>query len=250
MCFAPIPWLPLCSFIPCLMKITINHIIRFKHHSRKYLCGLNILLEALLLQFFSSLYLTGILKFLNYYSNYILYIEMSIWIKLLVNHFLGRGPVKDVKINWMNIMQLHMISILHEILFPFKDMLASLVRTAKQNYSEIIFILQSFNLSSHSLCLNFFHLLAQKPNIEKISIDSNKFFHNFHLSESSFTCHGLRASGLAWRLQSNCVDIKKIVLYICTITDYKSFVVMSQCKVLIDWCLTPTLLVFQLYHGV
>ena len=151
----------------------------------------------------------------------------------------------------MNMMQFHMISMLHKILIPFKDILAPLVRTAKQNYSEIIFILQLFNLSSHSLCLNCFHLLAQKPNIEKISIDSNKFFHNFLLSESSFTCHGLRVSGLVWRLQSNCVDIKKnCFVHLYNHWLYKSFVVMSQCKVLIDWCLTPTLLVFRLYHGV
>ena len=51
-----------------------------------------------------------------------------------------------------------------------------------------------------SLCLNFFHLLARKPNLEKISIYSSKFFHNFHLFESSFTCPGLRASGLVRRL--------------------------------------------------
>jgi len=51
-----------------------------------------------------------------------------------------------------------------------------------------------------NLCLNFFHLLARKPNLEKLSSYSNKFFHNFHLSESSFTCPGLRASGLARRL--------------------------------------------------
>ena len=31
-----------------------------------------------------------------------------------------------------------------------------------------------------SLCLNFFHLLARKPNLDKFSIYSNKFFHNFH----------------------------------------------------------------------
>ena len=49
--------------------------------------------------------------------------------------------------------------------------------------------------------LYFFHLLAPKPNLENVSIDSNKFFHNFHLSESSFTCHGFWASGLPWRLQ-------------------------------------------------
>ena len=36
--------------------------------------------------------------------------------------------------------------------------------------------------------LIFCHLLARKPNLENISINSNKFFHNFHLSESSFTC--------------------------------------------------------------
>ena len=51
--------------------------------------------------------------------------------------------------------------------------------------------------STDSLCLNFFHLLAQKPNLEKNYIYSNKFFHNFHLSESSFTCPGIRASGFS-----------------------------------------------------
>ena len=52
-----------------------------------------------------------------------------------------------------------------------------------------------------SHCLNFFNLLAQKPNLEKNSIlYSNKFFHIFHLFESSFTCHRLQGSGLAQRL--------------------------------------------------
>ena len=55
----------------------------------------------------------------------------------------------------------------------------------------------------YSLCLNFFsHLLARKPNLENFSINSNKFFHNVHLSESSFTCPGFRGSGLAWRLHN------------------------------------------------
>jgi hypothetical protein len=49
----------------------------------------------------------------------------------------------------------------------------------------------------YSTHVNFFHLLARKPNLEKCSIYSNKFFHNFHLSKSSFTFPGLRASGLA-----------------------------------------------------
>ena len=34
---------------------------------------------------------------------------------------------------------------------------------------------------SSSLCINFFHLLARKPNLENFSIYSNKSFHNFHL---------------------------------------------------------------------
>jgi hypothetical protein len=50
------------------------------------------------------------------------------------------------------------------------------------------------------LCLNFLHLLPRKPNLEKCSSYLNKFFHNFHLSESSITYPGLRASGLAPRL--------------------------------------------------
>jgi hypothetical protein len=55
----------------------------------------------------------------------------------------------------------------------------------------------SVQLTSYSLCLNVF---ARKPNLEKMYIYSNKFFHNFHLSESSFTCPGLRESVLARKL--------------------------------------------------
>jgi hypothetical protein len=55
------------------------------------------------------------------------------------------------------------------------------------------------NTCSHHViavfALFFFHILARKPNIEKHYIYSNKFFQNFDLSESSFTCHRLRASG-------------------------------------------------------
>ena len=58
-----------------------------------------------------------------------------------------------------------------------------------------------YNILLISLSLNFFHLLAWKQNLEKNnSIYSNKFFHNFHLFESSFNCPGLQTSGLAWRL--------------------------------------------------
>ena len=61
---------------------------------------------------------------------------------------------------------------------------------------------QKMALFEHlSLCIfNFVHVLARKPILEKNSIYSNKLFHNFHLSRSSFTCPGLQASGLAWRL--------------------------------------------------
>ena len=52
----------------------------------------------------------------------------------------------------------------------------------------------------YSLYLNFFQLLARKPNLEKNSIFSNNCFHNFHLSKYSFTCTGLRAGELVQRL--------------------------------------------------
>ena len=51
-----------------------------------------------------------------------------------------------------------------------------------------------------SLCLHFFHLNLPESQIIFFFIYSSKFFHNFHLSESSFTCPRLRASGLARRL--------------------------------------------------
>jgi hypothetical protein len=52
------------------------------------------------------------------------------------------------------------------------------------NYSTFDF--KSSGRSPSSLCINFFHLLAPKPNLDKISIYSNKFFHIFHLSEIQF----------------------------------------------------------------
>ena len=48
--------------------------------------------------------------------------------------------------------------------------------------------------------LIFLTYLPESQNLEKISIYSNKFSHNFHLSESRFTCSGLWKSGLARRL--------------------------------------------------
>ena len=60
----------------------------------------------------------------------------------------------------------------------------------------IIWVLNWF-FAYFSLCLNFFHLLARKPNLGNFSIYSKNFFHNFHLYKSSFTCP---ASGLRHRL--------------------------------------------------
>ena len=57
----------------------------------------------------------------------------------------------------------------------------------------------SIFIGEHSLCLNFFHLLARKPNLEKKLYLFLKLFHNFHLFESSFT-YPIRASGLVRRL--------------------------------------------------
>ena len=64
-----------------------------------------------------------------------------------------------------------------------------------------------------NLYLNSFHLLARKTNLEKCSIYSNKFFHNFRLSESSFTCPRLRASGLVRRLHVNFTCINQMPVY-------------------------------------
>ena len=47
---------------------------------------------------------------------------------------------------------------------------------------------------------SFFSPTCSKAKFREIFIYSNTFLHNFHLSESSSTCPGLRASGLAWRL--------------------------------------------------
>ena len=102
--------------------------------------------------------------------------------------------------------------------------LITLITIWNRNHTQSI-MLYLFITQSHSLCLIFFHiltecpkakfrkknsitqsclffchLLARKPNLEKISIYSNKFFYIFHLSESSLACLGRRGSGLTQRL--------------------------------------------------
>ena len=73
---------------------------------------------------------------------------------------------------------------------------------------KILFLYQS-------LPYFFFHLLARKPKFwKKNSVYSYKLFHNFHLSKSSFTCIGLRASGLARRLYTLFISYQR-ELYWC-----------------------------------
>ena len=44
-----------------------------------------------------------------------------------------------------------------------------------------------YTYSVFALIFFTYNVCARKPNLEKISIYSNKFIHNFHLFESSFT---------------------------------------------------------------
>jgi hypothetical protein len=55
-----------------------------------------------------------------------------------------------------------------------------------------------FLLNTAVFVLIFVTYLPESKIQKKFSIYSNKFFYYFHLSESSFTCSRLRASGLAW----------------------------------------------------
>ena len=53
----------------------------------------------------------------------------------------------------------------------------------------VFFLYQLISENNNSIWLNIFHLFAQKPNLEENkSIYLNKFYHNFHLPESHFTC--------------------------------------------------------------
>jgi hypothetical protein len=71
--------------------------------------------------------------------------------------------------------------------------------------NELMLILNKVNNVGWWWCpLSVFVLIfsptCPKTKYRKNYIYSKKFCHNFHLSESSFTCPGLWASGLAWRL--------------------------------------------------
>ena len=124
--------------------------------------------------------------------------------------------------------------------------------------------------------LIFFHLLAWNPNLEKNSIYSNKFFNNFHMSESSFTCcvgSGMWISAktvlfsLVW-IQfylSHCsgmwISTKTVIaihislnthshLILCVLYCFRRIFLFSPFSLfpLRLWCLTPPSTIFQLYR--
>ena len=72
--------------------------------------------------------------------------------------------------------------------------------TEKITPSQVIENLKSLIGKKQETVVFYISIPSRKPNLENFSIYSNKFFHNFHLSESSFTCTGLRASELLRRL--------------------------------------------------
>jgi hypothetical protein len=83
--------------------------------------------------------------------------------------------------------------------------IALLSYTIKKMTNNYIFyiswqLIKIYHIFTVCHCLNFFHLLARKPNLEKKTSIYIKFFHNFHLYDSSFTSTWLRASGLVRRL--------------------------------------------------
>jgi hypothetical protein len=57
-------------------------------------------------------------------------------------------------------------------------------------------------------------VLARKPHLEKNSVYSNKFFHNFHLFESSFTCPRLPASGFSMKTAFTAKLSKQSILFL------------------------------------
>ena len=70
---------------------------------------------------------------------------------------------------------------------------------------SLYFLFFYFCMTAGHLHVGNLHLLTRKPN-NSFFIYSNKFFHNFHLFESSFTCPRLQVSGLVRRLHWNLIN--------------------------------------------
>ena len=78
-----------------------------------------------------------------------------------------------------------------------KILLKVMLNTIKPNNQSSQYKINTFycdidQLSKEPVFALMFSPIARKPYLDKYSIYSNKFFHNFHLSESSFTCPGLQ----------------------------------------------------------
>ena len=107
--------------------------------------------------------------------------SLSFWCYVGVQNFISQMRSYQQENNLTNtVIVVHFISLCHI------------------NYSTFDF--KSSGRSPSSLCINFFHLLAPKPNLEKyLFIQTNSFIF-FTCPKSSFTCPRLWASGLARRL--------------------------------------------------
>ena len=103
-------------------------------------------------------------------------------------------------------------------------------------YISNILWLYLFFYQFNSLCLNFIHLLVRKPIFENFSIFSNKFFHNFHLSESVLLVQGF--GQVVWR-----EDWFKSYLFIC---NFASFINYEWAN---DYWLWPCEQFLKIYHG-
>jgi hypothetical protein len=110
---------------------------------------------------------------------------------------------------------------------------------------------QGFLLVKQS-ALFFFHLLARMPNLKKNYIYSSKFFHNFHLSESSFTFPGLPASGLAWWLVKLTSPLRKFYCHHHDLVDGYGIDLCHKWPLLCSTCCKyfTVLSSFMIYHWI
>ena len=97
--------------------------------------------------------------------------------------------------------------------------------------------IEELSKKDNKICALIFRLLARKPNLENCYIHSNKFFHNFHLPESSFTCPWLRASGLArrlrkWMMFENFVSVDDNKVNKKNIIFYNPFIIVDDIELL------------------
>ena len=72
--------------------------------------------------------------------------------------------------------------------------------------------------------------MSAKEQLENFSIYSNKFFHNFHLSESSFTCPWLHTSGLTWRLLEEWYRLRQVSSLISGVIISLYLRTVQQCR--------------------